>query len=334
MQNFLLLETLQQPAQHLRAQRAVGLRKQGIEEALRVFRLVQIIVDAAFVILGQKIDLLLGFVDLRSKLFEFVFLMLEAQFHVMERRFQIGIAGGAENLVEKSAAVEAFAEILALFLEVADFVAHPLRLLEQRAMRLVGFGIRRIFADGQAGFPQEFVKERVHDLEAVGVAHVVAEQNVVLEKKPVIFAAIEKDQPVLQQVVKWREVLAKERAASLADDVFLRIRDHLRDLLADNANHAATRSLQFGELCLNDMGLLAALEMLAALANPFLSFENEIGKLIADFEGEKFQQSEAKKQVDLDVLVKFCLGHRALQQIGEQLAESRVIRALDGAQLL
>src|ERR1700730_4500198 len=204
MQDFLLLETLEQPSQHLRAQRAIGFRReQGIEEALRVFRLVQIIVDATFVIFGEEIDLLFSGIDLRRKLFELVFLMLEAKFNVIERSFQIGIAGGAENLVEKSTAVETFAKILTLFLEVDDFVAHRLRLLEQRAVSLVGFGIRRIFAYGQAGFTQKFVKERVHDLAAVGVAHVATEQDVVLEKKPVIFAAIEKDQPIFQQVVKW-----------------------------------------------------------------------------------------------------------------------------------
>src|SRR5258708_14931425 len=109
--------------------------------------------------------------------------------------------------------------------------------------------------------------------------------------------------------------------------------DHLRYLLDDQEKEAAPRRLQFGELCLNNVGLLATPEALAALPNPFLAFEDQIGKLISNFEGKKLQQSEAKKQVDFDVLVKFCLGHRALHEVGEQLAESSVVRALDGAQL-
>jgi hypothetical protein len=55
--------------------------------------------------------------------------------------------------------------------------------------------------------------------------------------------------------------------------------------------------------------------------------------LISDFEGKKFEQSEAKKQVDFDVLVKFCPRHRALHEVGEQLAERSVVRTLDGTQL-
>src|SRR5260221_1335702 len=128
-------------------------------------------------------------------------------------------------------------------------------------------------------------------------------------------------------------IFAKKRPACFADHVFFSIDDHLRYLLADHAKDAAPRRLQFGELCLNNVGLLATLEALAALPNPFLAFEDQIGKLISNFEGKKLQQSEAKKQVDFDVLVKFCLGHRALHEVGEQLAESSVVRALDGAQL-
>jgi hypothetical protein len=91
--------------------------------------------------------------------------------------------------------------------------------------------------------------------------------------------------------------------------------------------------LKLRELGFDDVGLLAALEMFAALANPFLAFEDEIGELIADFEGEKFQETQAEEQVDLDVLVKIFLGNRALHEVGEQLAESGVVRTLDGAQL-
>jgi len=39
------------------------------------------------------------------------------------------------------------------------------------------------------------------------------------------------------------------------------------------------------------VGLLAALEMLAALANPFLSFQDNVGELVADFRSQEFQQA-------------------------------------------
>src|SRR4029077_9715570 len=129
--------------------------------------------------------------------------------------------------------------------------------------------------------------------------------DVVFEKKPVILAAIEKDQAIFQQLVQWREVLAKERTARFADDVFFGIDDHLRDLLADDVNHAAPRRLQLRELGFDDVSLLAALEMFAALANPFLAFEDEIGELIADFKGEKFQETQGEDPIDLDVLLIF-----------------------------
>ncbi len=105
-----MLEALKEPAKHLRTQGAIGFRsKQGIEEALRIFRLVEVIVDATLVFLGEEIDLLLGGIDLRSKLFDFIFLMLEPQFDVVERSFQLGVAGRTEKFVEKSAAVETLA---------------------------------------------------------------------------------------------------------------------------------------------------------------------------------------------------------------------------------
>jgi len=55
--------------------------------------------------------------------------------------------------------------------------------------------------------------------------------------------------------------------------------------------------------------------------------------LIADFESEKSQETQAEEQVDLDVFVEFCLGHGALHEVGKLFAESSVVRTPDGAQL-
>ncbi len=74
------------------------------------------------------------------------------------------------------------------------------------------------------------------------------------------------------------------------------------------------------------MRLLAALEMLAALANPLLAFKNQVGKLIADFEGEELQQAQPEEQVYLNIFVILSLGQGALQNFGEQFAEPRMVR--------
>jgi uncharacterized protein YggT (Ycf19 family) len=76
---------------------------------LRVLRLVEVIVDPALVFFREEINLLLRGVDLRPKLFELVFLVFEAQFDVVLRSSQIGIAGSTEKLVDKDAAIETFA---------------------------------------------------------------------------------------------------------------------------------------------------------------------------------------------------------------------------------
>ncbi len=81
------------------------------------------------------------------------------------------------------------------------------------------------------------------------------------------------------------------------------------------------------------MRLLAALEMLAALADPFLPFQDNVGELIADFRGEKFQQAQAEKEVDLDILVILGLGQGTLQKLRQQLAKRHRIRPSRGARL-
>ena len=75
------------------------------------------------------------------------------------------------------------------------------------------------------------------------------------------------------------------------------------------------------------MRLLAALEMLAPFAYPFFAFEDQVGKLIAYFEGQKFQQAQPEKQVDLYIFVILSLRQGTLQQLGEQFAEARTVRS-------
>src|ERR1700694_2178724 len=73
--------------------------------------------------------------------------------------------------------------------------------------------------------------------------------------------------------------------------------------------------------------------MLTALANPFLAFEDQVGKLIADFEGQKFQQAQTEEQVDLNIFMILGLRQRTLQQFGEEFAEGGTVRSSRGAQL-
>src|SRR5580704_729906 len=81
------------------------------------------------------------------------------------------------------------------------------------------------------------------------------------------------------------------------------------------------------------MRLLAALEVLTSLPDPFLPFQDEIGELIGQFLGEKFQQTESKNEIDLNILIILGLSQRALQEVRQQLAERRIVQALDVAQL-
>ena len=124
-----------------------------------------------------------------------------------------------------------------------------------------------------------------------------------LEKENVVFAAFEKNQAVLAKIVVRSEIIAEQGAAGFGDDVVFHVHDDLRDLLPNAANNDAARGLQLRQARFDDVRLLAAFEMLAALANPFLAFEDQVGKLIAHFEGEEFEQAQAEEQVDFNIFV-------------------------------
>ncbi len=81
------------------------------------------------------------------------------------------------------------------------------------------------------------------------------------------------------------------------------------------------------------MGLLAAFEVLATLANPHLAFVDEIGKLIAHFIGQKFQEGQAEDQVDFNIFLVLGLGQSALQKLGEKFAKAGMVRRARVAEL-
>src|SRR5580765_6038018 len=112
-------------------------------------------------------------------------------------------------------------------------------------MGLNRFGVRRLLAEGDAGFAQEILKERIHSLETVRVARIVSQQDIILQKVDVLFHPVEKDEAVLAKFIKGCEVLSKEGAAGPGDDVVLDVHDDLSDLQPDAANDGAAGGLQF-----------------------------------------------------------------------------------------
>ena len=200
-------------------------------------------------------------------------------------------------------------------------------------MGLDSFCVSGVVAESDTGLAEEFLEERVHGLKAVGVTSIIAQQNVVLQEENVVFPAVEKNQPVLAELVINSEVLAKQCAARFCDNVVFHVANDLSHLLSHTADNAPAGGLQFGQARFDDVRLLTAFKMFASLTDPFLSFEDEVGKLIADLEGQEFQQAKAEQQVDLDVFLILGLCQSALQELGEQLAKSGAVWSSRGAQL-
>src|SRR4029077_10307450 len=110
--------------------------------------------------------------------------------------------------------------------------------------------------------------------------------------EPIVFAAIEEDQLVFQQFVKGSEVFAKKRAARLRDDVFFHVGENQRNLLAHSPEDAPPRRLQLRQTRFDDVGLLGTVKIFTSLADPFLTFQNQVGELIAEFLGKAFQDRQ------------------------------------------
>ncbi len=111
-------------------------------------------------------------------------------------------------------------------------------------MGLDRFRVGGIMAEGDAGLAEEFLKKLVHGLKAVGVTGIVTQQDVMLEKKNIVFTAVEENQPVLAKLVIGGEIFAKESAARFCDDVVFDVDHNLRHLLAHTADHTSPGGLQ------------------------------------------------------------------------------------------
>src|SRR5713101_3701435 len=151
-----------------------------------------------------------------------------------------------------------------------------------------------ILANGQARFAQEFLKQRVHGLEAVRVSRVIPQQYVILEEENIIFAAVEEDQAVLKQFVQRSKIFSKECTARFRDYAVLHFGDDVGNLLAHPSDNRTAGRLQLGQTRFDDVRLLASFEMLATLPDPLLAFQDEVAKLIAEFKGEVFENRQAE----------------------------------------
>ncbi len=93
-------------------------------------------------------------------------------------------------------------ERVALFLKARDFGAAGHRAVHQFLVLAPGFVQFVSLIPGQDGFPQEIEQDGVERLEAVLIAQIISEQDVLLEKKHVVLAAFDEGQPIIQNVVR------------------------------------------------------------------------------------------------------------------------------------
>ncbi len=234
-------------------------------------------------------------VDLWSEFFQLELLVFEPQLDIAKRSLQIGwIAGVQEFGQEAFATIETLADIFALLFQARDFAPHGMGQFQQLIVRINGFGLSGILANGQARFAQEFLKQRVHGLEAVRVSRVIPQQYVILEEENIIFAAVEEDQAVLKQFVQRSKIFSKECTARFRDYAVLHFGDDVGNLLAHPSDNRTAGRLQLGQTRFDDVRLLASFEMLAALPDPLLAFQDEVAKLIAEFKGEVFENRQAE----------------------------------------
>src|SRR5205814_7663004 len=163
---------------------------------------------------------------------------------------------------------QTLADFFPLLLAISDFRLDCLHSFQQPGMSLDGVRVGWVVAKGDAGLAEEFLEKLIHGFEAVGVARIVAQQDVMLQEKNVVFAAVKKNQPVLAKLVIRSEIFAKESAAGFCDDVVFHVDHNLRHLLAHSANDAPPGGLRLAQTCYDDARRQPALGAPAALATP------------------------------------------------------------------
>jgi len=134
-----------------------------------------------------------------------------------------------------------------------------------------------------------------------------------------------KNQAVLTKLVIGSEFFTKQGAAGFCDDVVFHVGNNLRHCFPRGGLRPFARTAVPTNV-LDDVRLL-----LRSNCSPLLRIHSlpsgSVGKLIAHFEGKKFQQAQPKNHVYLYVFVILGLRQRTLQQLGEQLAKARTVRS-------
>ncbi len=170
---------------------------------------------------------------------------------------------------------------------------------------------------GQYPFPQEIQQQRIESFEAVLIAQISSQQDVLLEEKHVVLAALDKRQAVGQNFVSGGHFIPKQRFPRSRQTVLFDLQNHLKNVLARLAKNISPVRLQFRQPGLQHVRLFAAVKMFAAAANPFLPFQHKIRKLRTDFLGKKFQERNPQQQVNLNILPVFRVLKSRVQQVRE-----------------
>ena len=255
--------------------------------------------------------------------------MAKAFLDVGNRRAQIG--GIRTETHARHQAIAAFQPARqrgVLFLQTRDFRATGRRRVHQFLMRPPRLAQLASLVSGQDPFPQEIKQQRVESLEAVLIAQISSQQNVLLEKKHVVLAALDKDQAIGQYFVSGGHFIAEQRFPRSRQAVLFDLDNHLKNVLARLAENISPVRLQFSQPGFQYVRSFAAFKMLAAAANPFFPFQHEIRELRADFLRKEFQQRDTQQQVNLNIFSEFCSLQSRLEQVREvPLPGARLRRA-------
>ena len=136
---------------------------------------------------------------MRSEFFELQLLVFQPEFNIVKRSFYIGGIAWSKKLRQKTiAAVQLFPQRFTLLLQVRNFVAHALRIVEHGLIALLCLNKVGLTRNGHTGLLQKFLKKGIHGFESIRVAHIVAEKYVMFEEVGVILAAVQKNNSILQ----------------------------------------------------------------------------------------------------------------------------------------
>jgi len=123
-----------------------------------------------------------------------------------------------------------------------------------------------------------------------------------LEEKDVVFAALDEGKPVGQNFIGCGHFFAEQGFPRSRQAVFFNLSYHLKYVLACLAENIPPVRLEFSQPRFHHVRLLGVIKMHAAIADPFLRFQQEICELRGDLLGKEFQHRDTHQQIDFNVL--------------------------------